>query len=278
MHGGMVDEGSSYCIERLDKHWSRIDNEIIDAFYYDPSRVETHLVNDGDCNDKIWMDEMEEGHEYFFVLCHSNYNEHQMSGSANIKEQYSTDCKVHFGNMYACLNSRYDYANMIAAYALLDEGLNFTGAGKSGSIMPGHFDSYTEPMNDPDNLLGDAWKIWWQNDGIDCMSWTSAMVMEGVGTLRLRPYPDATKINNKIEHVAAPQVKFKQTASQASIFVPFNSSTEIVITNLLGKKVMSLMTNKSAWHTLPSKLATGVHFAQVTNKKEKSVYKFDVVR
>ncbi len=186
MHGGLVDEDTSYCIMGQDNHWSGIDNEMSGAFYY--TNEEQHLVNGSGCNATIWKNEMEEGHEYFFVFCHSNYNMHQMSGTASISTQYSADCKVIFGNMYACLNSRYDYANMVAAYALLGKGLNFTGCGKSGSIMPGHFDTYTEPMNDPDNLIGDAWKIWWQNDGQDCMSWTSAMVMEGVGTLQLRPY------------------------------------------------------------------------------------------
>ncbi len=187
MHGGLVDPDSSYCIIGDDNSWSGIDNEMEDAFYY--PNVEVYLASQGQNNDNIWKRELEEGHEYFFVFNHSNYNVHQMSGSATIQELYDLDCKVHFGNMYACLNSRYDYANMVAAYALLDDGLNFTGSGKSGSIMPGHFHTYTEPMNDPENLLGDAWKIWWQNDGIKTMSWTSAMVMEGIGTLRLRPYP-----------------------------------------------------------------------------------------
>jgi len=41
--------------------------------------------------------------------------------------------------MFACLNSRLDYANMVAAYGLLNKGLLCYGAGKSGSIKPGHF-------------------------------------------------------------------------------------------------------------------------------------------
>ncbi len=278
MRGGLIDEDTSMFIMGDDgvSYWDGIDDEHEDEMYYE--NVEIYLETRGENDGNVWKDGLNEGHEYFMVFNHSSHSMHQTDPRCNIRDLYTSERNIRFGQMFACLNSRLDYPNMVAAYGLLNGGLGCNGAGKSGSIKPDHYHFFNDPLNEDGNLFGDALKEWWQDDGIETMDWASANVMEGVGTLKLKPYNDATKISRKGEGINAPQVKFRQTVSHASIFVPFNSRTEIVITNLLGKKIMSLKTGKSAWHTLPAKLAQGVHLARVTNQKQKTVYKFDVVR
>lgn len=278
MHGGLVDEDTSmFCMgDDGVSYWAGIDDEHVDEMYY--TNNEIFLERQGENTKTNWLDGLNKGHEYFMVYNHSNYNMHQTSPSCKIGDLYTSEGDIRFGMMFACLNSRLDYANMVAAYGLLNKGLLCYGAGKSGSIKPGHFHYYNDPLHEEGNLFGDALKQWWQDDGIDQMDWGSANVVEGVGTLQLKPYPISTPVTTDVRPAIASPVKFKQSATQTFIFVPFSSKTRIVITDLLGRTEMSFETGKSDWYTLPARLSPGIHIAKVSNRKNSSLHKFDIVR
>jgi hypothetical protein len=186
---------------------------------------------------------------------------------------------IRFGNMFACLNSRLDYANMVAAYATLNKGLLCIGSGKSGSIRPGHFKYYHNPLMEEGNFFGDAWLQWWNDDGCGDMSWCSAMVMQGVGTLKLRPYDSSNvEINTHVTKNTVPQVRFKQAMSNISVYIPFTGRTTVTITDLLGRKECFFETNAADWHTVSAQLTPGIHIVNVTSQKNIGVYKLDVIR
>ena len=102
--------------------------------------------------------------------------------------------------------------------------------------------------------------------------------MEGVGTLQLKPYDEVTEISTNKKPANTAMVKFKQSARNTSIYVPFSSTSKIIITDMLGRTITSFSTGKADWHVLPVKLAPGVHIAQVTNGNRNIVCKFDIVR
>ncbi len=199
MNGGLVDEDTSLFVIGNDNtsSWASIDDENVDELYY--TNNEVHLASQGENTAAFWKKAIDDSHEYMVVYNHSNHEKHFMDDNqqVSIQDLYQASGAVRFGNMFACLNSRLDYANMVAAYGLLGEGLLCIGSGKSGSIKPGHFHFYNEPLMEPGNLFGDAWLSWWQNDGTKEMDWCSAMVMEGVGTLQLRPFGGQTAVTGK---------------------------------------------------------------------------------
>ncbi len=278
MHGGLVDEDTSMFIMGDDgvSYWAGIDDEHLDEMYYTNTTV--HLESQHENTGTIWENGLKDGHEYFMVYNHSNYNMHQTSPRCDISTLYESDNNIRFGQMFACLNSRLDYANMVAAYGLLNKGLVCYGAGKSGSIKPNHYHYYNDPLHVEGNLFGDALKQWWQDDGINEMDWGSANVMEGVGTLKLKPYDDATKIKTGAQGFRTTPVKFRQSIAGAALYIPYRTAATVIITDMQGRELMSFKTDKATWHTLPKKLTPGIHIAQIKCQNSKTIHKFDVVR
>lgn len=271
MYGGLVDETPSYFIMGAKNHWGTLENENKDDFYY-PS-VEVYSGSQNTKN--TWLKGLNDGHEYFFVYNHSNYNMHQCSPAARINDLISSEGDIRFGNMFACLNSRLDYPNMVAAYGLLNKGLLCVGSGKSGSMIMGTFGAYNKPLNDG-ALFGEAWVKWWKEKGIGNMSWHSAMVMEGVGTLKLRPY-DVVGTNPVAQARPAINIKVEQSFGNTLVYIPVNSSAKVVVTNLLGREVASFNTSKATWYTVP-KLQSGLHILRIKTSQGVITKKFNVVK
>ncbi|GAG16751.1 unnamed protein product, partial [marine sediment metagenome] len=138
----------------------------------------------GSCGSQ-WSAAIVDGREYGFVYSHSSPTMHAIG--FDISDQVSVDMDCRFYNSYACSNADFDRANMCGAYALADNGLVCVGSAKTGSMCPGSFRAYNKPLGAGD-CFGEAFRKWFNEEGIFDVYWHYGMNLQGVGSLVLEKY------------------------------------------------------------------------------------------
>lgn len=189
-----------------------------------------------------YMASLEEGREYAFVYSHSAWTSHAIGVS--ITDQRDRDFNLRFVNSFACFNADISRTNMCGAYALSKQGLVCVGSAKSGSMRPGSFGAYNEPLGEG-RSFGDAFRLWFNDEGLRSIGWHYGMNLQGVGTLKVPKY-DAVHIvpDNKRASVSAHQ------SHEVSVLVR-GTSVEYSIPQLYhGTKVLIRMVTlqgKTVW-------------------------------
>jgi hypothetical protein len=181
MHGQDPME-RKYCIAGQNQHWSGLENENQGDLGYETANITIHR---GNCGTE-WKNSIVEGQEYGFVYSHSSPTMHEIG--FNMSGIYSNDLDCRFFNSYACSNADYERANMCGGYATSNEGLICFGSAKTGSVRPGCFGYYNEPLGAGDNF-GEAFMKFFQvSTVLNDMYWHGGMNVQGAGTLLLKPY------------------------------------------------------------------------------------------
>lgn len=170
-----------YVIAGQKSEWGGLEQENIGDLGYDVDNIDTY---EGSCGSQ-WGAALVDGREYGFVYSHSYETGHSIG--YDINDQVSDDMDCRFFNSYACSNGDYEVANMCGAYALADAGLICVGSAKTGSMIPGSFPAYNIPLGEGD-CFGEAYRKWFNEEGIDNVYWHYGMALQGAGTLVLEPY------------------------------------------------------------------------------------------
>jgi len=189
---GQDQQPRNYLIAGMYWEWSTLESENRQYLGYNASHITAYRSTyDSSYNDSIcayqWKMALVDGKEYAYVYSHAGGRPDRHRIGYWIHEIYDDRTNCRFYNIYCCQNARYTTANMCGAYATEDQGLISIGAAKSGSMSPGSYRAYNEPLG-KGKSFGEAFKYWYTNEGLASISWHYGMTMQGVGTLRLKPY------------------------------------------------------------------------------------------
>ncbi len=171
-----------YVIAGQMSEWGGLEAENQGDMGYETDSIDTYTGDN--CGDE-WAAALVEGREYGFVYSHSSEKSHVIGFDINDQASMDLDCR--FYNSYACSNADYAVANMVTAYAIGDNGLVCTGSSKTGSMIPGSFRAYNKPLGEGKSF-GEAFRIWFNEEGLSNVSWHYGMNLQGVGTLVLQKY------------------------------------------------------------------------------------------
>lgn len=98
--------------------------------------------------------------------------------------------------------------------------------------------------------------------------------MDNVGnaesaTFKIKP---ATNINYKLD-VAYNKIELLKTPASYRVFLPFEGSNRIVITDVMGKQMANFVTSEiKQWYTIPKPVSSGMHIMSIFTK-EKTISK-----
>jgi hypothetical protein len=178
---GQDDMERLYVIAGQKSEWGGLEAENQGDMGYESGNIDTYT---GSCGSQ-WGAALVEGREYGFVYSHSSPTSHAIGFS--LSDQVSDDLDCRFYNSYACSNGDYERSNMCGGYALGDQGLICVGSAKTGSMIPGSFRAYNKPLGEG-KCFGEAFKIWFAEEGIDNVYWHYGMNLQGAGSLNLFKY------------------------------------------------------------------------------------------
>lgn len=201
---GQDDLDRTYCIMGDNESWPVLENENLSFGDYPSDKITTYKKpNDTKQN---LQNEMKKGHEYLYLYEHSLQTLHALSGGVfNLdNDYYGITSDIRFYHLFACLNSRFTEENCGTAYALGHNGLLALGSTKSGSMVQGTYKYYNDPLTGG-LRFGEAFKKWANDKGINmayAVDWHYGLTMQGVGTLKLKPY-DPTPIKNNEKKTGA---------------------------------------------------------------------------
>lgn len=185
MYGIDKQNPRKYVIAGQKNEWGGLENENIGDLPYDQANIDKYT---GNCGSK-WKAALIDGREYGFIYSHSDETKHNIG--FNINDIVNNDIDCRFYNCYACSNGNYTKANMGTVYALSHNGLISVGSSKTGSMCPGKYKAYNKPLGEGKSF-GEAYKAWFSMEGISLVEWHYGMSLFGVGTLKVRPYSEAT--------------------------------------------------------------------------------------
>ncbi len=178
---GQDDMERLYVIAGQKSEWGGLEAENQGDMGYEKDNIDTYT---GSCGSQ-WSAALVEGREYGFVYSHSSPTMHAIGFNMNNQRDVDMDCR--FYNSYACSNADYDRANMCGGYALEDAGLICVGSAKTGSMKPGTFRAYNKPLGAGD-CFGEAFRKWFNEEGIFDVYWHYGMNLQGAGSLVLAKY------------------------------------------------------------------------------------------
>lgn len=199
MHG-QDDIPATYtiCGQNHSGHWPGLDNENIGTHDDDPDKcdlgyykdsVDKHGVAELGSDAAVaaaWKAALIEGREYGFVYSHSSPTSHGIG--YNISDQASDDMNCRFFNSYACSNGDFERANMVGGYSMDDNGLLCVGSAKTGSMRPGTFRYYNEPIG-RGKSFGESFIEWFNTSTVlNDKYWHYGMNLQGAGTLKIAKY------------------------------------------------------------------------------------------
>ncbi len=183
---GQDDHGRNLCIIGDKASWGGLESENINSLDYPSDKTSTY--SGSTCTGANWQSEQESGEmEFGFLYSHSSSTSHS-TPSWSYNNQLGIDADGRFYHLFACSNSRYTTKNMGGLYGYGGNGLIGFGSTKTGSMRPGGFAAFNTPLTEGKSF-GEAFMEWASTEGIKDHDWNYGMCIQGVGTLRLAPYP-----------------------------------------------------------------------------------------
>lgn len=177
-----------YVIAGQKNYWPDFEKENLGDLDY--GKDKTTIIEGEKCGQQ-WKEAIVKGQEYGFVYSHSSESEHQIGFT--IQDLANSNANVRFFNCFACSNGNYSKANMGGLYALSNAGLVSLSSTKTGSMRPETFTYYNKPLAEGKSI-GNALKDYFLKC-VEYKSWIYGLTLQGVGTLKIRPY-GPTAISN----------------------------------------------------------------------------------
>ena len=187
---GQDNQPSTYLIAGMYGEWPSLESENKSYLGYNSNNIESFRTY-SDSTDPVfkekWANALIAGKEYAYIYSHAGGLPYRHKFGYYIYHIYEDTTNCRFNNVYCCQNARYTTANMCGAYATDDKGLVSIGAAKSGSMRPGSYRPYNEPLGQGKSF-GEAFRGWYNSEGLSSISWHYGMTVQGVGTLHIQPY------------------------------------------------------------------------------------------
>lgn len=187
---GQDKQARKYLLAGMYGEWPSLENENKPYLGYNSGNTQTFRTY-SDSTDSVftkkWANALISGKEYAYIYSHAGGLPYRHKVGYYIYNIYDDATNCRFYNVYCCQNARFTGENMCGAYATEDQGLVSVGAAKSGSMRPGSYRPYNESLGDGKSF-GEAFKYWFNREGLSSLHWHYGMIMQGVGTLRLQPY------------------------------------------------------------------------------------------
>ncbi len=179
-----------YVIGGMYGEWPSLESENRPYLGYNNNSIQTMRTysDSTDPDFKIkWANALNSGKEYAYIYSHAGGLPYRHKFGYYVEDIYTDPTNCRFYNVYCCQNARFTTENMCGVYATEDQGLISVGSAKTGSMRPGTYRAYNEPLG-RGYSFGESFKNWFNREGIYDLHWHYGMTMQGVGTLRLAPY------------------------------------------------------------------------------------------
>jgi hypothetical protein len=194
-----------------------------------------------------YKNRLTENYEWIQLCAHSNPTLHSFKtseswngGSVSYSDIRDIDPVVHFYNLFACSNCRYDRSNYMGGHYTfaLTYGLASVGSTKTGSMLG--FNYFYGPLGEG-KTLGEAFRDWFTLVGLGNRSWYYGMTLLGDPTLKI------SKFMNYLSQIGYSPMEFEFKATEGSSNCP---SQLLSISNIGGGTLDWTVSTDATWLVL----------------------------